>query len=260
MEHHEERQQQHLDELCRALSRIGPRACADRSSAALAHGLPVIELPPRPQLVVPRNASHLALPGLDIRRADVEPALVVVRGRLIPVTAPMETVFACGRTLPFDEAVAVADAYAWRSPRRLRELRTAAAHLTGRGAPAARLVCGWAHTLAGSPMESLARVCLRRGGIGPLTLQWRLHPESHPYDLRVGRGADLLIETDGDEHRGRDRFEADLDAGIEAVVGGQALLRLGWRHVRYQQTRLLVVVRRLAAERRATVRQRRRTW
>lgn len=71
-------------------------------------------------------------------------------------------------------------------------------------------------------------------------------------------GADLLIEVDGDSHRSRERFAADLDDGLEAVEGGQVLLRLGWAHVRWEQPRVVATVRRLVAQRRATAGARRR--
>lgn len=72
-------------------------------SAAIAHGLPVKVRPPVPEVAVPRNRKVTNRKGAR---------LVWVKGldTSLGATPPLDTVLACARVLPFDEALTIADA------------------------------------------------------------------------------------------------------------------------------------------------------
>lgn len=73
-----------------------------------------------------------------------------------PATAPELTVLQCARSLPFDEALAVADS-ALRHGLPPSALRRIAATVQGPGTPRVRRVCGEASALAANPLESVLR-------------------------------------------------------------------------------------------------------
>lgn len=79
---------------------------ASHLSAAMVWGWKVKRAPREPVVTVPRGRKLDAgrLSGIDVRYADLPPT-ALERG----VTTRVQTVIACARTLPFDEALAVAD-------------------------------------------------------------------------------------------------------------------------------------------------------
>lgn len=138
----------------------GPREAHRRSatlshlSAALAHGWAVKAPPAVPTITVRRNRHVTASDRLTARFffADLRPD-DVIDGR----TTPLRTVIDCARTLPFDQALAVADS-ALRSQRvDVFELRAAAAAARGPGATGIRRVAAHADGRAANPLESVLR-------------------------------------------------------------------------------------------------------
>ncbi|MEO7069123.1 MAG: DUF559 domain-containing protein [Nostocoides sp.] len=123
-------------------------------SAALAHGWKVKQPPALPTITVRRKRHVTAADRAtaqyffaDLRAEDV------ADGR----TVPLRTVLDCARTLPFNEALAVADS-ALRSRRVDRaELRAAAAAARGPGATGIRRVAEHADGRAANPLESVLR-------------------------------------------------------------------------------------------------------
>ena len=123
-------------------------------SAAQAHGWAVKAPPALPTITVRRNRHVTASDRLTARYhlADLRPD-ELIDGR----TTPLRTVIDCARTLPFDEALAVADS-ALRSRRVSRfELRAAAAVVRGPGAGGIRRVAAHADGRAANPLESVLR-------------------------------------------------------------------------------------------------------
>lgn len=140
------------------------------TSAALAYGWKVKELPPQPSVWVPRTRRVSAdrREGIDIRWGALTPRELARRR-----TDPARTVVDCARFLPFDAALAVADS-ALRSgdvgPIGLLE----AAELSPRtGRARAIRVATCATPEAANPMESVLRaLCLEIDGLDVLPQQW----------------------------------------------------------------------------------------
>ena len=113
----------------------------------------------------------MTMSDLVARHARVTPdEVVIVDG--IRVTSPARTVIDVARTLPFEQAVAVADAALHGEILTADELEAALRRAGGaRGLPAARRVVAFADGAADGPGESISRVRLARAGLPRPELQ-----------------------------------------------------------------------------------------
>jgi very-short-patch-repair endonuclease len=208
-------------------------------SAAIEHGWPVKTRPSVPEVAVPRNRKVA-----DRRGARV----VWVAGLDVSLraTPPLDTVLACARALPFDEALTIADS-ALRSRMVTRiELREAAERVRGAGAARVRKIAAHATPQAANPFESVLRA---------ITIEAGLHfrPQAavevsgnvlHP-DL-VDRDARVLLEADSWEfHTGREAHVRDCWRYNEFVAEGWLVLRFTWWHVMEQPDYVLDVLSRV---------------
>lgn len=201
-------------------------------TAALSWGWEVKTVPERPDVAVPRK-RHLAAnqaDGVALHWLELTPEDVVG-----VVTTRERTLVDCMRSLPFDEALAIADsALRHRSlPRsRLAEL---AASVSGPGAAQARRVAREATHLAANPFESVLRaialdvpgldlrpqVVIRDGeGAGRADLvdrkrRWVVEAESHAWHSR--RGA----------------LRRDCRRYTKLVLLGWRVLRFAWEDVMF---------------------------
>ena len=121
-------------------------------SAALAHGWKVKATPTVPHVTVRRSRGSVRAVGVRVHWGDVGDTELRTG-----ITDPVRTVVDCARTLPFDEALAVADS-ALRSGRvRRTELLAAAAASPRTGRAAAERVARAASARAANPFESVLR-------------------------------------------------------------------------------------------------------
>ena len=189
-------------------------------SAALAHGWKVKRPPVLPMVTVRRNRSPGAVDGVDVRFGDWRPdELDGV------VTGPVRTVVDCARGLPFDEALAVADA-ALRSGQVTREQLEEAAGTSPRtGRPAALRVARCASGLAANPFESVLRATAL--GVPGLSVvpQGAVGTVGHA-DLTDAR-LRIAVEAESFE------FHALPEAFRYDIRRYTAMTRLGWLVVRF---------------------------
>jgi very-short-patch-repair endonuclease len=228
----------------------------------------VLALPELPDAVavaasvggVVSHASAAALIGLDQVRSPQLVDVTVLRGRKPRpdshvslhwtrhlddeggVTSPLRTVLDCASTLPFAEALAIADsalrehfvddlvgpALATRGPGRARRLRVARA----------------ADGRADNPMESVLRAIVLDAGLTgfvpqvQIQLPWRRHHA----DLADERRR-LVLEADGyGVHGGRGALVRDCERDHELVAAGWTLLRFAWEHVMLRREQVTRVV------------------
>ncbi|MEO9223305.1 MAG: hypothetical protein ABI251_16330, partial [Mycobacteriaceae bacterium] len=192
-------------------------------SAAMHHGWPVKFPPPVPEIGVPRK-RHLS-PRKGIR--------LVWLHRLdagAVATSPLQTVIACARLLPFDDALAIADSALRAGDVTRREIKEAADLVRGAGAAAVRRVARHATPKAANPFESVLRAIALEVGLvaepqATVDVGERvLHP-----DLVVGR---LVLEADSWEwHTGKEAHLNDCWRYNALVTHGFTVLRLAWEHV-----------------------------
>lgn len=213
------------DEAVAAAVRL--QGASSHLSAARAWGWKVKHLPATPVVTVPRNRKVLASrrDGVDLRWAGL-PASDVQEHR----TTRLRTVVDCARSLPFDEALCVADS-ALREGRVSREdLVEAASRSPRTGRAAAMRVAGLADGRAANPFESCLRaIALDVEGLA-VTPQLAVPGIGHA-DLG-DRTLRLLVEADSFEfHALREAFTYDIRRYTAMVRAGWTVLRFCWEDV-----------------------------
>lgn len=182
------------------MSCVSDQAAASHVPAAVLHGLPVWGLPlDRVHVTRHRRSGARVRRGLHVHTAALPPQDVVER-QGVRVTGVARTVVDLARTVPFEQAVAVADAAlhgsgtARRRPARggadgergdaagagvePEALATALARAARwPGSPAARRVLAFADGRSDSVGESRSRVALARAGLPPPVPQWAVTDE-----------------------------------------------------------------------------------
>lgn len=212
----------------REAHRLG--AVLSHLSAAAAYGWPV-KTPRQHPWVTVRRKRHLSPSrrhGVQVTWRDLEPQDV-----MDGVTSPLRTVLDCAMSLPFDEALAVADS-ALRSGRvRPHELVDAARAVRGIGAPQACAVAAAADARAANPFESVLRaICLDIPGLA-LRPQFQITSDGiwTIVDLADEQHR-LVIEAEGFEFHGTRRgLRKDCRRYTEITALGWSILRFTWEDV-----------------------------
>jgi hypothetical protein len=189
-------------------------------SAALVHRLPVLTLPPRPEITVPPHGTG-GTAGALLHRATLRAADVTSVDEA-PVTSIARTLVDIGRSTPNAAAVITMDAAPHRGLTTDSELDDVVlACWNWPGIRRAVRALDRADGRAESPLESISRLVLRWLGLPMADLQAELHDE---FDVLVGRAdfywpeygvvgeADGHMKYDGraallDEKRRQERLE-----------------------------------------------------
>lgn len=202
-------------------------------SAALHHGWKVKTVPSKTWVTIPRKWGTLEcdLADVHLHRGDVRP-----RADRERVTDPLRTVLDCARTLPFDEALTVADS-ALRSGKVDRdELRDAAAAARGPGSVAVRRVAQHASAKAANPLESVLRALTIEVGLD-MTPQLEVADSGIFALVDLGNeDLQLILEAEGYETHGtRKGLRRDCVRHTEFAVFGWTSLRYAYEDVMYEQ-------------------------
>lgn len=202
-------------------------------SAALHWGWEVKTVPKEPDVTVPkwRTVTLEQRRGVRLHRANLA-ADEVVDG----VTSQEVTLLQCLRTLPFDEALAIADS-ALRGGFGTQALEQIGDQAVGPGAPQIRRVVREATDRAANPFESVLRaIALDVPGLS-------MRPQVHIPDLGdtvrpdlVDEDLRLIAEADSFEwHGGREDLAKDARRYNLLVVNGWIVLRFSWDDVMHDQ-------------------------
>jgi very-short-patch-repair endonuclease len=184
----------------------------------------------RPWVTVPRNrkVDRKLQVTLNIVYADL-PEVDVVAG----VTSKLRTVIDCGRRLPFDEALAVADSAVRAGDITNAELATAAAAVRGPGATQCRRVAAEADSRAANPFESALRAiaCAVDGlDVIPQEPVATSGLTYHPDLVDVARG--IVLEADSWEfHTDPETWSRDCVRHSLMSARGWLVLRFTWAQV-----------------------------
>ena len=208
-------------------------------SAALEHGWPVKVRPQIPEVAVPRNRKVTSRKGARL-------VWVNELDTSLQATPPLQTILACARTLPFDEALTVADAGLRSALVTRTELVEAADLARGAGAARVRKVARHANPRAANPFESVLRAITIDAGLrfeaqhAVDVTGMTLHPDLVDLDARV------ILEADSWEyHTGREAHVRDCWRYNEFVAEGWLVLRFTWWHVMEQPEYVLDVLSRV---------------
>jgi hypothetical protein len=211
----------------RAVLAQAPEAVASHESAALIHGLPLLHEPPDGAVSVTRPAGrYRGTSGTGVRQhtaqiprnhqTTVHDALVTTAGR---------TTIDLARTLPFMDAVVVADAAIRSVKTRKAELSKVIAECERwPGVDQARRVVTFSSGHSGSALESCARVVFDAFGLPPPELQAKIVTGA-----RVDAEGKVVVIGEFHEYRvdflWRDRKTVAETDGLMKYDSGQAAIR-----------------------------------
>jgi hypothetical protein len=220
-------------------------AVAGLRSAAASYEWSLKWLPDRPELIVPRGRKV----------SDGARALARIRWqRLAPGdvagwrTTPLRTVVDCATTLPFDEALAVADSALRSGLVTPIELSRAARALPGRGRDAAFDVSWFASERPANAFESVIRAISTEVPGLRLVPQHRIRVAGRRIrpDL-VDRELRIVVEGDSYEfHTSREAIDADCWRYDELVLDDWLVIRVSWPQAMFTQTWVRSVLERAA--------------
>lgn len=207
-------------------------------SAARAWGWKVKVLPLQPHVTVPRNRNVGAerRGSVHLHWSDVPAEEVAGR-----CTSRVRTVVDCARSLPFGEALSVADS-ALRDQTVTREQLLAAAELAPRtGRARVQRVAAAADGRADNPFESCLRaIALDVPGWSP---QAQLHVPGVGHADVGEAAARLVLEAESFEfHALPEAFAYDLRRYTAMVRAGWVVLRFGWDEVMHRPDEVRVTI------------------
>jgi hypothetical protein len=203
--------------------------------------------PERPEIVVPRGrkVSKAAQASSRIRWQRLAPQDVAGWR-----TTPLRTVVDCATTLPFDEALAVADSALKSGLVTNAQLTRAANLLPGRGREAALDVAWFASDRPANAFESVIR------GISLDVPGLRLKPQERIRlagrrirpDM-VDRALRIVVEADSHEfHTSRTAIDSDCWRYDELVLDDWFVMRVSWPQAMLQQAWVRSVMVRAAVK------------
>ncbi|MBF4768809.1 hypothetical protein ISU10_13660 [Nocardioides agariphilus] len=206
------------------------RGVLSHTSAALHHGWEVKLVPDRPHVTVPRNRR---VSSRDRAVADIHYAVIAPEDISDGVATGVElTLLQCLRTLPDDEALAVADS-ALRHGVPPATLRRVAMSVRGAGSEKVRRIAAMARGEAANPFESCLRLIASTVPGLCVRPQVRLAGTSMRPDL-VDVDLALVLEADSfGWHGDRVALRRDAQRYNAMVVNGWLVLRFAWEDVMF---------------------------
>ena len=205
------------------------RGLVSHQSAAQVHRLEMVFPPTAVHITVRRGARPILPDGVVLHQRQL-PAGDLSRR----TTSVLRTVFDCCATLPFREALAVADSAARRSPTFLTAFAQAAA-APGPGRVARMRVARFASAAAANPFESALRGDLIEVGIVDLVPQFVVAVGRRGFQVDLADPVRrVAIEADSFAwHGSRDALAADCRRYDELVREGWLVLRFAWEQVMF---------------------------
>lgn len=216
---------------------VGHHAVASYHSAALLHRLDLLNslseetvaltLPPDKPWKRARPASVV------FHTADL-PAEHLTRLYSLPVTTAARTVIDLARTLPFTDAVVVADSALREEKATKPELgKILDACARWPGVRQARRVVEFADERAGSPLESVARVTFDQAGLDPPELQATVFTPSGTFLVDfLWRARKVIAEADGlVKYNGRSDAIKQLERDRQLRDAGFQVVHFTWKEL-----------------------------
>jgi hypothetical protein len=237
-----------LNRLRAAALLIPPGAALSHGSAAYLLGATDLGAEPPTHVTVPLSTRLRAYDGLMVHRCNLtDGSGDVITFRDLPITAPVRTAFDLGRMPDPDRAVIALDVLLNRRVIRISALRNIGASRMGwPGVVRFRAAAALAREGAESPMETLTRLIVVRGGLPEPVTQ---HPVLDRNGDLVGRldlayeAARVGLEYDGDHHRERGTFRRDAVRLNRLRLEGWTVLRFTADDVLRNPARLVAQVR-----------------
>lgn len=196
-------------------------------SAAVAWGWKVKHLPLETHVTVPARARRptgkVAVHWADLDEAEVQR----------DVTRPARTVVDCARTLPFDEALAVADSALRSGMVDRHELERAAARAPRNGRSRAAEVVDLARGQAANPFESVLRALAL--DVPGLRVVPQGEVEGVGFADLLDRRLKVVAEAESFEfHSGKEALRRDVQRYTAMTRRGFTVVRFLWEEVMFQ--------------------------
>ncbi len=230
-------------------------AVVSHRSAAGYWGWAMKVVPQVPSVTVPRKrtVTRARRRGVDVTWSDIA-ANEVVRG----VTSMQRTLTDCLRTLPFAEALCIADSALRMGSVSKEELVALATGVRGGGAVQARRVAATADGGAANPFESALRaIAVDVPGLAVVpqlpveTSEGTRHPDLADESLRV------IIEAESFAWHGkRKALQRDCRRYNAFTLAGWHVVRFSWEDVMLDPAYVAEVLAELARQRAGTIRRR----
>ena len=227
---------------------IGCGGVVSHVSAAQLWFLETLRDPDRAHVTVPRRSRAAPGKGRALHWNDVDAS--DVRGR---VTSPVRTVIDCARTMPFADALAIADSALRRELVSPDELRAASAASRARGVRAARRVVAAADGRAANPFESGLRAAVLEAGITTFVPQLVVRTRGPVVRVDLG-DPDLRMVLEADSfafHGARSALDRDCRRYDELVRARWLVLRFSWEQVMFERDWVAEIVSDTVAWRRS---------
>ncbi len=218
----------------------GLRAVLSHGSAALWHGWEVKTLPDKTHVTVPRRRRVAVPPTVVTHRSDLA-ADEVVDGIC---TSARRTLVDCLRTMPPDDALAIADS-ALRHGVRKRLLEDIAATVRGPGRPGVLRAVRHADIRAANPFESALRsIASEVEGLHVVPQLWIVNDRQAVRPDLVDERLKLVIEAESFAwHGDRGALKRDARRFNLLVADGWTVLRFTWEEVMFDRAYVLEVLR-----------------
>lgn len=226
------------DASLRAAARLS--AVLSHRSAAQFHGWAQKSPPTLPEITVAKN-RHVTLEqrrGVVIHRASLESS--DIDG---PATSARRTIADCLRSLPEDEALAIADSVLRCQAETSYSLRALVSTLQGPGSRQASKIAAAANGLSTNPFETELRRLATIAGLNvrPQVPLYAGHFLGKPDLVDVDRR--IILEADSFEwHGSRRALARDARRYNNFVVAGWLVLRFAWEDVMYAPDDVLRVL------------------
>jgi len=230
----------HALRILTATATAGADAVASYYSAARLHRLSLLTSPPAGTVTLtlpPARKWNRARPADIVFHASELPPEHVTRLYNLPVTTVARTVADLARTLPFMDAVVVADSALSQEKTTKPELQLILKQFaTGwPGVRQARRALEFADERAESPLESAARVVFAEAGLDPPELQVTIHGEQAQFAARVDflwRAQRVIAEADGlVKYNDRNDLLDERERDHQLREAGYTAVHFTWREI-----------------------------
>jgi Protein of unknown function (DUF559) len=227
----------HVLQVFAARATVGRWGIASFHSAAVLHGLALLQTPPedRVTLTVPsaKRWERVQPAGVVFHASDLPPEHMT-RLFNLPVTTVARTVVDLARTLPYTDGVVLADSALHEEKTTKPELHQILRECAGwPGVRQARRVIDFADERAESPLESAARVVFDQFGLERPELQATIHGPDFAFrvDFRW-RGQKVIAEADGlVKYNDRKDLLAERERDHLLREAGYKVVHFTWREL-----------------------------
>lgn len=218
-----------------ALAKTRPTAVVSHQSAALLWGAPLLALPAKVHLSLPgaNKNGHRQATLHSSRPAECARAIEIWK---VMVTDPLTTIQDCGKTLPLQDSLAIADFFLGQGQLTVEEARLELEKTTGRGSQKVKIMARVMSPLSESPLESLANLVIHRGGLEVPQQQCQIvTPSGRAYRADFAwPHLKILLEVDGlHKYYGayrptEDQLRYDNLRQRELELAGWTVIRATW--------------------------------